>query len=275
MQGRQRRISGQIAVVLLVFIGGLFMLATLQRQLIYFPEVAPESTLIDTANGLGLVGWRDAGGELIGWRTAPRGDNARRIIVFHGNAGYALHRQYYAKGFLAQGPEWQVYLFEYPGYGARPGKPSESHIKAAATRALEVLLADDPAPVYLVGESLGSGVASYLAGRFRAQVAGILLVTPFTSLVDVAGTHYGMLPVRALLSERYDSVEALSTYEGPTALLIAGADDIVPADLGRALHDSYTGPKWLHEQPRAGHNTLNFTPSAPWWRDVTQFWQSH
>jgi pimeloyl-ACP methyl ester carboxylesterase len=251
------------------------MLATLQRQLIYFPEVAPESTLIDTANGLGLVDWRDASGELIGWHTVPSGDSARRIVVFHGNAGYALHRQYYATGFLAQGPEWQVYLFEYPGYGARPGKPSESDIKTGATNALKALLANDPAPIYLVGESLGSGVATYLAGRFREQIAGILLVTPFTSLADVASTHYGKLPVRALLSERYDSVEALSTYEGPTALLIAGADEIVPAALGRKLHDGYSGPKWLHEQPGAGHNTLNFAHSAHWWREVTQFWQSN
>ena len=261
--------------MVLVFIGGLFMLASLQRQLIYFPEVASESTLLNTAGRLGMQEWRNAGGQLIGWCTASTLEHAKRVVVFHGNAGYALHRQYYAAGFAARGAGWQVHLFEYPGYGARTGKPTERDIKEKATEALEELLAHDPSPVYLIGESLGSGVATFLAGNFKQQVAGILLVTPFTSLSDVASHHYGMLPIRALLSERYDSVEALSSYSGPAAFLIAANDEIVPAILGRTLHDSYRGAKLLREQAGAGHNTLDFAPDADWWSEVVQFWQSN
>ncbi|WP_188109732.1 alpha/beta hydrolase [Pseudohalioglobus sediminis] len=251
------------------------MFTSLQRQLIYFPEVAPEAVLLDAAGRVGMLPWRSGKDELIGWRSHPAGKGARRLVVFHGNAGYALHRQYFAAGFLAQGDGWEVYLFEYPGYGARPGEPSEAGIKAAAADALAELLAGDPAPLYLVGESLGSGVASYLAGRFRQQIGGVLLVTPFTSLADVAGEHYGMLPVRALLSERFDSVAALGRYSGPVAFLIAGDDEIVPARLGRSLYDSYQGPKWQFEQPGAGHNSLDFDPGASWWREVTAFWRAH
>jgi pimeloyl-ACP methyl ester carboxylesterase len=274
MVENKRRISGYAAGLLLVFIGGLFMFATLQRQLIYFPELAPEAALVDTASRIGMQEWRNAQGQLIGWRTPSSPEGARRVVVFHGNAGHALYRQYYTAGFLAQGTDWQVYLFEYPGYGARPGAPSETDIKATATEALEEMLAHDSMPLYLVGESLGSGVATFLAGNFREQIDGVLLVTPFTSLSDVAGKHYGMLPVRALLSERYESVQALSLYHGPVAFLIAADDEIVPADLGRRLYDSYSGPKWLHEQSGAGHNTLDFEPSAQWWRELTRFWRS-
>jgi pimeloyl-ACP methyl ester carboxylesterase len=274
LQSSKHRISGQVAGVVLVTIGGLFMFASLQRQLIYYPEVATEAALLDTANRMGMRDWRNGSGQLIGWHTAPTGSSARRVVVFHGNAGHALYRQYFAAGFLAQDADWQVYLFEYPGYGARPGSPSESDIKAAATDALEDMLADDPRPLYLVGESLGSGVAAYLAENFQAQVGGMLLVTPFTSLPDVASQHYGLLPVRALLSERYDSLQALGHYHGPVGFLIAANDEIVPAALGRKLYDSYRGPKWLHEQSGAGHNTLDFDPHAAWWRELTTFWQS-
>lgn len=274
MQQSKRRISGQVAGVSLVVIGGLFMFAKLQRQLIYYPETAPEATLLAAANHIGMEGWRNANGQLIGWRTRPTGGDARRVVVFHGNAGYALHRQYYAAGFLAQGAGWQIHLFEYPGYGARPGAPSETEIKGAAVDAVQEMLAQDPRPIYLVGESLGSGVATFLAAFFTKQVAGVLLVTPFTSLSDVASEHYGMLPIRALLSERYDSMEALGQYQGPVAFLIAANDEIVPAALGHQLHDSYQGPKWLREEPGAGHNTLDFDPAAPWWVEVTRFWQS-
>ena len=269
-----RRVSGQAAGILLVFIGGLLMFAKLQRQLIYYPEVAPEATLLETANRIGIQDWRNADGKLIGWHTNSTGNETRRIVVFHGNAGHALYRQYYAAGFLAQSADWQVYLFEYPGYGARPGAPSEPDIKATATDALKEMLARDPRPLYLVGESLGSGVATFLAGNFKQQIGGLLLVTPFTSLSDVASEHYGMLPIRALLSERYDSLKALGLYHGPVAFLIAGNDEIVPAALGRRLYDSYSGRKWLLEQPGAGHNTLDFDPNATWWSEVTGFWQS-
>lgn len=247
------------------------MFTALQRQLIYFPEVAAEETLLKIADANGLRDWRDASGKLIGWHTPASGNASRRVVVFHGNAGHSLYRQYFANGFLALGRDWQVYLFEYPGYGARTGSPSEASIKAAATGALEALFAEDPRPLFLVGESLGSGVATYLASTLPKRIAGLLLVTPFTSLTDVAARHYAFLPVRALLSERYDSIKALSDYGGPVAFLIAGSDEIVPAALGHELHDSYRGPKWLHEQAGAGHNTLDFDPAAGWWREVAKF----
>jgi pimeloyl-ACP methyl ester carboxylesterase len=274
MQGKKTRISGQVAGALLALMGGVIMFAALQRQLIYFPETAPEEALLTAAERSGLQAWRDRDGELIGWRAHSPDKPRRRLVVFHGNAGHALYRQYFAAGFLALAAGWQVYLFEYPGYGARPGSPSESGIKSAAAEAVEALLAEDAGPVYLLGESLGSGVATYLAGTLGSQIAGLLLVTPFTSLADVAGHHYGGLPARALLRERYDSAAALDHYRGPVAFLVAGSDEIVPAALGRKLYDSYRGPRLLREQPGAGHNSLDFNPDAPWWREVTDFWLS-
>lgn len=247
------------------------MFATLQRQLVYFPQVESEENLLRTARSMEMLEWRDDEGALIGWHSRAVAAKPRRVVVFHGNAGYALHREYYVSGFRAQGRDWEVYLFEYPGYGARPGEPTESGIKQAAAAAVELLIADGVGSLYLVGESLGSGVASYLAARFPEAIDGMLLVTPFTSLADVAAHHYRFLPVRALLSERYDSLELLSQYEGPVAFLLAGDDEIVPAALGRRLYDSYQGPRWLRVEPGAGHNTLSFSPAADWWREMSRF----
>jgi pimeloyl-ACP methyl ester carboxylesterase len=274
MQAGKHRISGQVAGAVLVFMGCVFMFAALQRQLIYFPETAAEGALLDAAEHSGLQAWRDRDGQLIGWQARTPGESRHRLVVFHGNAGHALYRQYFAAGFLSLAAGWQVYLFEYPGYGARPGSPSESGIKAAASSAIEALLAEDARPVYLAGESLGSGVATYLASTFGTQIAGLLLVTPFTSLADVAGHHYGGLPAKALLRERYDSTAALDQYRGPVAFLVAGHDEIVPAALGRQLYEGYRGPRLLREQPGAGHNSLDFNPGASWWREVADFWLS-
>lgn len=247
------------------------MLTALQRQLIYFPSKAQADVLSELASRMGLQAWRDKAGEAIGWKS--RGDpNARyRMLVFHGNAGYALNRDYFVTGLRALGSQWGVFLFEYPGYGAREGTPSEVSFKATATQALEALLAIDSRPVFITGESLGSGVASFLASTFPNDVAGLLLVTPFSSLADVAAHHYPFLPVRILLSERYESREALSHYGGPVAFLLAGRDEVVTSELGQQLYDSYSGPKWLHVEAHAGHNTLPYNPGAPWWGEVSSF----
>jgi pimeloyl-ACP methyl ester carboxylesterase len=247
------------------------MLAAFQRQMIYFPTVAGEQALLDDARRLGLQPWRDEDGGLMGWRAAIEGENRQRILVFHGNAGYAQHRNYYVHGLAALQQGWQVYLFEYPGYGARPGPPSEAAIKAAAERAVRQLLAEDSRPLYLLGESLGSGVASHLAAAFPDQVAGLLLVTPFSSLADVAAHHYWFVPARLLLSERFDSMAALSRYRGPVAFLLAGEDEVVPKQFGQRLHDAYRGPRWLREIPGAGHNSLPLYPGADWWGEAAGF----
>ena len=247
------------------------MLATLQRQLIYFPSKAKDQDLSLAATRIGMQPWRDSDGAAIGWKSDGDRSARHRLLVFHGNAGYALDRTYFVTGFQALQDQWEVFLFEYPGYGARPGTPSADNFKAAASGALELLLEGDPRPVYVLGESIGSGVASYLAATFPRQVAGLLLVTPFTSLADVAAHHYPLLPVRALLSENYDSVEALSHYRGPVAFLLAGRDEIVTMELGKELYERYSGPKLLRVEERAGHNTLPYHPGAGWWGEVSRF----
>jgi len=266
-----RLFSIKFAVPVLLILGMFAMLTTLQRQLIYFPSKAGEQDLLQQGARIGVEVWRNEHGSAIGWKPAKERNALKRMLVFHGNAGYALHREYFVAGFQSLGDEWDVFLFEYPGYGARRGKPSEATFKTGATHALESLLRADTRPIYVIGESLGSGVASYLAGAFPEQVAGLLLVTPFSSLADVAAHHYPFLPVRTLLSERYDSVEALSRYKGPVAFLLAGRDEVVPTILGRQLYESYSGPKWLRVEARAGHNSIPYDPGAAWWGEVSKF----
>ena len=249
----------------------IIMLTALQRHLIYFPSNEQAQVLDAMASRSGLQAWRDNEGQAIGWKTPENPDARYRMLVFHGNAGYALNRGYFVAGLQQLGNQWDVFLFEYPGYGSREGTPSEASFTASAKEALALLLADDSRPVFITGESLGSGVASYLASAFPDQVAGLLLVTPFTSLTDVAAHHYPFLPVRILLRDRYDSQQALSSYRGPVAFLLAGRDEIVPTALGQQLYDSYNGPKWLHVDKHAGHNTLNYDPRAPWWVEVSSF----
>ena len=67
-----------------------------------------------------------------------------------------------------------VFILEYPGYGARAGSPSEKSFLAAAEEAFAMLT--NAGPIYVVGESLGTGVAAYLAKTHSRQVSGLVSV---------------------------------------------------------------------------------------------------
>ena len=262
-------------IVVLVYVGLLLLLAGCQRRMIYFPAKASESALRERAAQTAWTPWEDTNGQLLGWKalSAPTTvHRPNRLVVFHGNAGFAQHRTYYRDGFgSVAGALWEVYVFEYPGYGARPGSPSEQAFAAAGREALEALWQADQRPVFLLGESLGSGVACRLAGEFPDRVAGLVLTTPFTSLGNVAARHYPIFPVRLLLRDRYDNVAALTHYRGPMAMLLAGQDEIIPAEIGQRLFDAYGGLKRVWVQEGATHNTLDYSPDLRWWEEVTEF----
>jgi hypothetical protein len=80
-----------------------------------------------------------------------------------------------------------------------------------------------------------------------------------------------LLPVRLMILDRWDNVTALHDYHGPLAMLIAGEDEVVTAAQGQILFDSYGGPKRLWIEPEATHNTVNFSPYAPWWSEVSDY----
>ncbi len=248
------------------------LVVMVQRRLMYFPSRAPDAEALRAAKGLGLEAWRDEHGNLTGWR-ATKSAPGIRVLVFHGNAGSALDRDYYLDLLGRDGTD--VILFEYPGYGARNGEPSQASFVDNAMLALAQLRKEAPGPVWLLGESLGGGVASQVAARRPADIAGLLLVTPFARMTDVAAWHYPYLPVRLLLRDRWDNVSALAGYPGPIGLFIAGRDEVVGAAQGRLLGRSLGARARIWEQPEAGHNTFSTRPDAHPWPEIRAFLADH
>jgi len=268
----QARIWFRVGGIPLLLYGGLLaMLAAFQDRMIYFPSHRTEPLALREAAMAGFDPWRARDGRLIGWRSPPPcGDH--RLIVFHGNAGMASQREYFRDGMRGVGGvRWDVFVLEYPGYGSRPGKPGENAFFAAGREALQELRREDDRPIFLLGESIGSGVAARLAGEARERINGLVLITPFTCLTDVAAHHYPWLPVRWLLRDRFDNEAALRGFHGSLAVVLAERDEVVPAELGQRLYDSYPGRKrlWLHSG--AGHNTLDTRPQAAWWGELSEF----
>ncbi len=250
------------------------MLTGCQDMFVYHPVTEAESVLLEQAESLGIEPWPEPGEARMGWHAPASDDVDYRVVVFHGNGGHALHRDYLVRGFqsMDDGSRWSVYLAEYPGYGSRPGSPSEEALVESGIEAVQRLLGEDAeTPIYLVGESLGSGVASQVAARFGETVPAVLLITPFTNLEDAGATTFPRFLVRSLLRDRYDNEQALESYQGRVGVLLAGRDRVVPAELGRRLYDGYDGPKRLWVQEDADHNSLDYSPTSPWWKELGDF----
>lgn len=262
-----------VRMALLVYIGMVLVLAGCQRGMIYYPTRMTESDAISFAATDGLAPWRDEDGMLIGWHSKYTLTDTDLLLVFHGNAGFAAHRGYVAHGF---GTRFDVFIMEYPGYGARSGRPSENNFHEAATAALQQLRdVAGERRIFLGGESLGAGVAARLAGANPDAVSGLFLITPFDSLVNVARHHYPIFPVRWLMRDRYESARHLQHYRGPIALLLAENDEVVPAKFGQALYDRLDGPKRIWMQAGRSHNTLDLSPGRTWWDEVADFLMEH
>jgi alpha-beta hydrolase superfamily lysophospholipase len=247
-------------LILLVFL--------MQRRMIYAPET---SRPIDSEiQPLGLRCWPNATDDFRGFVSADMSAHCHgTVVAFHGNAGSAWERDYFIQGLQPLG--YRVVLAEYPGYGGRPGETNEAAFVQDAIATIKEARSAFGAPIYLLGESLGCGVAAAAAACPDIDASGLILITPWDSLPDLAQTLYWYLPARMLTIDRFDSVRNLQSFARPVAVVIAQNDTTIPNKHSLRLFRSLTAPKRLWEFPGAGHNTWPTDAEAPWWREAMGF----
>jgi len=266
-----RRILRMLLTLGIVYVLLVLAVAVFQRRLIYFPRTIPPALAEPAAAENGFVAWRNPTGKIIGWKLPAASAPAASVLVIHGNAGCAMDRGYLA-GPIHEAAPVDVFVLEYPGYGAREGSPDKSSLLAAGEEALALLPGDRPK--YLVGESIGTGEACQLAGAHPARVAGLVLFAPYHDLAAVAQRRMPFLPAYFLLADRFHPAEDLVHYRGPVKMVVAGSDEIIPAAFGQRLFDGYPGPKELQIISGARHNDIA-EQSPDWWRQIFEFWQTN
>jgi len=111
----------------------------------------------------------------------------------------------------------------------------------------------DPARVLYLGESLGGAVALELA--LAHPPAGLVLLSAFTSVRDMARMHYRLIPA-ALVPDAYPSLRLVTGLRAPLLVLHGEDDMIVPVEHGRALFAAAPTPKRLRVIPDVGHNDI-------------------
>jgi uncharacterized protein len=201
------------------------------------------------------------GTRLHAWHVKQKGD-APLILYFGGNAEEVS----WMLDEIARQPSGASWLLvDYRGYGGSGGEPSED---ALATDALAWYdhFQRENARILVFGRSLGGGVAVHLASQRR--VHGVILLTPFDSMVEVGKHHYPLLPVGFLLKHRFDSA-ALAPRMTAALLCLASPDDqVIPVQHARRLYDAWAGEKrWV--ELRGGHNDADRHPD--YWPAIRAF----
>ena len=181
-----------------------------------------------------------------------RGAEPLLILGFGGNAWNAES----AAAFLhEQFPEADVVTFHYRGYAPSGGSPSASALQEDALAIHDwVRQRLSERRILAVGFSIGSGVASHLASR--RPIDGLILVTPFDSLADVARDHYPWLPVRWLFRHQMEPAQDLRATSVPVAIIAAGEDRLIRPERTRAL--ARVVPRLVFDRTIAGasHNDI-------------------
>jgi hypothetical protein len=164
-----------------------------------------------------------------------------------------------------------VLLFDYRGYGRSTGRPSEPGTYRDARAARSVLLARpdvDPDRVLYLGESLGGAVALALA--LEHPPAGLVLMSTFTSVRDMARRHYPMVPP-ALVPDAYPSLRRVRELGAPLLVVHGERDEIVPLLHAEALFEAAPDPKQLHILDGVGHNDLVALAGDEWAAAIARF----
>jgi len=274
--GRRGAASGlrRVALVLGLAYAGVCALAfALQERLVFFPGPPPRTTPADRGLAFEEV-WLEVEGERLHLWWLPADvvapASSRGAVVFcHGNAGSIEQRIGAAAAWVRRG--FDVALFDYRGYGASAGTPTEAGTYADARAAYAHVTrtrAHAPSRVLVHGRSLGGAVAVDLAAE--RPVGGLVLEATFTSLPDVGAAVYPWLPVRALSRLRYASIDKIASVDAPLFAAHDPADTIVPFEFGRRLFDAAREPKVFAEFA-GGHNGAGIegTPAA---RDALDAW---
>lgn len=227
----------------------------LLNALLYFPSRVVDGTPADAGleyRELELA--TDDGERLHGWWVRRRAPALGSVLLCHGNAGNIGDRVAHAD--VLTGAGFDVLLFDYRGYGASSGRPDEAGTYRDARAARSWLVSRpvvDPARVLYLGESLGAAVALELA--LAHPPAGVVLLSAFTSVRDMARLHYRAVPP-ALVPDAYSSLGRIAGLRAPLLVLHGEDDMIVPVEHARALFDAAPAPKRLRVVRGVGHNDI-------------------
>ncbi len=173
-------------------------------------------------------------------------------ILYHGNAGSACDRSHYANIF--NHAKYSYIVAEYSGYSNQDIAPSHKTVKQDVRNVVSYLEEKNITEYTIVAESIGTGAAAYHTSIQQPQK--LLLISPFTTLADIAANRFWFYPTNLMVDNAFDNIENLKNYRHNSLIIHGSEDNIIPHQLGKELQDSLQNKKSFKTIQNAGHNDL-------------------
>jgi pimeloyl-ACP methyl ester carboxylesterase len=224
----------------------------LAERLLLFPR--PNHASEPRIKGASVLHLPEAPPGVVALYVPPKA-GAPTVVHFHGNGEQLSDMTALATAYRMAGVGF--FAIEYPGYGLAPGEPSEESICAAAESGIRYLQNQPRTPnsaIVIQGWSLGTGVAVEMARRgFGTR---LILMSPYTSIVDLASGVMPLHPTSLLVRDRFDSLAKAPSITLPTLILHGTRDEIIPFELGERL--SHAFPNARFEKLEGGAHDIPF-----------------
>jgi pimeloyl-ACP methyl ester carboxylesterase len=272
MPARLRKVLFALLSLAALFAVALCLLIYLQQErLLFHPQVlsehdaravekmAPRSERFELKSADGAY--------LRGWLVRGSAHGASPLVIYFG--GNAEEISWLLPEF-SRIPAYAALLVNYRGYGLSEGIPSESALFSDALAVYDKIVQSpdvDAARIVVMGRSLGTGVATYVASR--RPIAGAILISPYDSMVAVAHGVYPFLPVGLLLRHRFESDRRAPSIHAPLLALVAAQDTLIPPERSKRLVEKWGGTSRLELLDGVDHNTISMHPH--FWPLITTF----
>ncbi len=260
-----------VLVILVLLVAALAVLVPwLEPRLVFFPTSGEDDTTSRRGLRARVIESRTADGEaLVAW-WLPHPRARADIIYFHGNGGNLSIWLDVLAALQTRG--FNVFGFDYRGYGRSSGTPSEQGLLRDTDAIIETYqsqLASADRQVIYWGRSLGSVFAAY--ATTRRTPAGLVLESAFPDKSSMV-RHDAVFRALNLFSRyQLSVVDWLRGWQGPTLVLHGDRDSVVPFALGQEVFAAVHGDKRFGRLSGADHNDAFGTNAREYWATVDAF----
>ena len=241
-----------------------------EKRYVFFPTSEIELTPADVGLDYEDVYFPTANeNRLHGWYVPGTGNGT--WLWFHGNGGNVGHRVA-ELALLRHRLGMDLFMFDYQGYGRSQGTPAERATYQDARGAWDFLQrhnSGNAGPLIYYGHSLGTAIATELA--LERPPDGLVLVSPFTSVSDMASRAFPWLPSYLLLKDHYNTLARIPNVRCPLLILHGTQDELVPVSHGEKLFKAASVPKEFRALPDAGHNDTFEAGGEDYWTAIEAF----
>jgi len=244
MNKKKMYILSIVGLVVLIYLIITFVLYNSQRSLLYHPTENNYSGDKLTVSIDKIKIKNDDNIELLAWYHEKDIEKYKTILFLHGNAGSLENRIHKINHFNDM--DVNFLIISWRGFSGNKGQPTEKGLYKDAKSGVDWLKNKGAKQenIIIYGESLGTGVATEIAQN--KNFAGVILESPFTSMVAAGKSKYPIFPINLLLKDKYESDKKIKNIKSPILIMHGEVDKIVPFWMGQKMFELANEPKYSY-----------------------------